>query len=677
MDSGTQVNASSVAMKLNGQTVAVSAVKTGTQTKVVYSGGLKSSTDYTAELTYSDTAGPRNITWSFNSGMVNTPLFVIEGEDFDYDGGLTNPQKGTTGLDVDVMPYLGGAYDGLGAVEGIDYNNGDAEDGSVYRTETDPDGGNEISMYVSNNAGAGNGLGGNPGIGSSDRLTYTTTSNYGIGWVGGGDWQNYTRTFPNNGTGWWQVFAGLSYGGAEAGQLSGSLDEVTAGAGTADQTIVRLGEFSGPGSGGWGNNNLVPMKTASGTPAIVKLVGKKTVRFNLSSGDFNFLMFSPASAPPPTVATVPQDSTKKAEVILDWVLADTDSKVNVSTIKVELDGQDVTAKAVSTKTATGATVHLDLAGTSYAAGEHPWKLTFADTSAPPQIVTATGNHVVVPYPGTGIFAIESEDFNYSDDGVTGGKTNPQKGTADMDVDVMPYLGGAYAGLAAVKGVDYNNADANDSDLYRTELDANGENEVNIGASNGTRYGNDRGWFETTSNYRIGWVATGEWQNYTRTLPQGTFNVWAAMSYDGRAAGQLNASLDLVTSDPTKPDQTTQRLGTFIAPGSGGWGRNELVPLKNAAGAIATLPFGGVQTLRVNLGSGDVDYVILVPATATDAPKFTGIVRNADGSLTLQWTGGGTLQSAASVTGPWQDVAGATSPYKLTPAGGQLFGRIRQ
>ncbi|MBI2949136.1 MAG: hypothetical protein HYY23_15960, partial [Verrucomicrobia bacterium] len=58
-------------------------------------------------------------------------------------------------------------------------------------------------------------------------------------------------------------------------------------------------------------------------------------------------------------------------------------------------------------------------------------------------------------------------------------------------------------------------------------------------------------------------------------------------------------------------------------------------------------------------------------------KFTKIARNADGTITLEWTGGGTLEAATSVTGPWQAVTGATSPYKFTPSGAQQFGRIRQ
>ncbi|MBI2949137.1 MAG: discoidin domain-containing protein, partial [Verrucomicrobia bacterium] len=48
-----------------------------------------------------------------------------------------------------------------------------------------------------------------------------------------------------------------------------------------------------------------------------------------------------------------------------------------------------------------------------------------------------------------------------------------------------------------------------------------------------------------------------------------------------------------------------------------------------------------------------------------AAKFTKIARNADGTITLEWTGGGTLEAATSVTGPWQAVTGATSPYKFT------------
>ena len=44
------------------------------------------------------------------------------------------------------------------------------------------------------------------------------------------------------------------------------------------------------------------------------------------------------------------------------------------------------------------------------------------------------------------------------------------------------------------------------------------------------------------------------------------------------------------------------------------------------------------------------------------PVFTKVAINANGSLTLEWTGGGALESALTLGGSWQGVAGATSPY---------------
>jgi hypothetical protein len=302
-------------------------------------------------------------------------------------------------------------------------------------------------------------------------------------------------------------------------------------------------------------------------------------------------------------------------------------------------------------------------------------LSFRDNSTPPQTVTASGTFVVNPYPTEGIFVIEAEDFNYSNDNVTGGKTNPMKGVADMDVDVMPYLGGAYDGLGAVKGVDYNNNDGNESDLYRTELDPNGENEVNITPSNG-RFGNDRGVYQTTVNYRIGWVGDGEWQNYTRTFPTGDFQVWAALSFDGRADGQLRGSLDLVTSNPAAPGQSVTRLGSFNAPGSGGWGRNELVQMKNSDGSVAVVSLGGVQTVRFNLGSGDFDYLVFVPVGAPPSALTIDSVALQGGNIVITWDEtGATLQSADAVTGPWNNVAGATSPYSIPASGTQKYFRL--
>jgi hypothetical protein len=345
----------------------------------------------------------------------------------------------------------------------------------------------------------------------------------------------------------------------------------------------------------------------------------------------------------------------------------------------------VTSKTTTGKTGAVTTVTLDMTGTTLPGGERKWRLSFADNSTPPNTTSGEGTFLVSPLDTPGIFAIEAEDFNYSVDGVTGGLWNPQKGTPGLDVDLAPYDGAAYNDLAAVEGVDYNNGDAAaDGAVYRTELDENGENEVSISAANGARYSNDRGAYELTSNYRIGWVAGGDWQNYTRTFPSNTYNVYAALSHGETGPGLLTGSLDRVTSNPAQPSQTTERLGTFRGAGTGGWGRNELVLMKDANGQTATVTLGGVQTVRFNLGGGDFDYILFVPTTAGpgpgDPPRITGITRAANGSITVTWTGGGQLEAAPTLAGPWTAVPGATTgTYTFTPTAGQnmLFGRIRR
>lgn len=69
-----------------------------------------------------------------------------------------------------------------------------------------------------------------------------------------------------------------------------------------------------------------------------------------------------------------------------------------------------------------------------------------------------------------------------------------------------------------------------------------------------------------------------------------------------------------------------------------------------------------------------NYPYVPPVTTI---KFTSITKGADGKITVTWEGGGTLQAAQSITGPWQDVPGATSPYTLTPTTTMMFGRIKK
>jgi hypothetical protein len=177
---------------------------------------------------------------------------------------------------------------------------------------------------------------------------------------------------------------------------------------------------------------------------------------------------------------------------------------------------------------------------------------------------------------------------------------------------MPYSGGAYSNRVGVLNVDYFNGDGADSQAYRP-LPA--PDNVNLYDNLAGRYGAERPGWMVERNWRIGTAANGDWQHYTRAVPPGEYWIWAALSHEGRADGQLRGTLELVTGDPTQAGAATLLLGDFNAPGTGGWGENALVLLRTGgAPARVTLSLP-TSTFRFNLASGDLDWFVLVPVSS--------------------------------------------------------------
>jgi hypothetical protein len=252
---------------------------------------------------------------------------------------------------------------------------------------------------------------------------------------------------------------------------------------------------------------------------------------------------------------------------------------------------------------------------------------------------------------TPTFFIEAEDFD-------------NNGAGLAEASAMPYAGGAYAGLKATVGTDYQRDDSASSPLYR--------HGVNPRVSMDRTGDRTRGVGDIKVNYKLGWIGAGQWYNYSRNLPAGKYHLYGGFSH-GDAGAVVGGALSKVSGGTETP------LGVFEGPAPGGWGNNALVPLKTAVGGdLATVELGGPTTLRVAPNNGDWDFMLLVPAAAEEpAPQFTGIRLNPDRTITVEWTGGGTLQAAPSVTGPWVDVTGATSPFTFTPTEQMQFGRIRR
>ncbi len=60
-----------------------------------------------------------------------------------------------------------------------------------------------------------------------------------------------------------------------------------------------------------------------------------------------------------------------------------------------------------------------------------------------------------------------------------------------------------------------------------------------------------------------------------------------------------------------------------------------------------------------------------PTPVLNAPALAG------GNVTISWTGAGTLEEAAAITGPWADSANQNNPQSGPPTGAKKFYRIRQ
>jgi hypothetical protein len=287
VDGTTPVDQNSITLKLNG--IAVSPItknKVGTETTVTYNQPLAASSQITAEVSWTD-AAPRSSSWTFTTGILPGSTFVIEAEDFNTGGGQTVAGAST-------MPYLGNAYSNLNALALIDFDRPTQSDSPLYRFgETNTFTGTAVNVPM------------DPGPGDFDRGGWDVAVNYKIGWTGAGQWYDYTRTFP---PGNYTVYAALSHGDAvaSASRVRATLQQVTAGVTTTNQTVVQLGTFEGPATGGWGLNRLVPLMNGA-VPASVSLSGVQTIRFTTDSGDYDFFAFVPggAAAPrfdPPTLS---------------------------------------------------------------------------------------------------------------------------------------------------------------------------------------------------------------------------------------------------------------------------------------------------------------------------------------------------------------------------------------
>ncbi len=229
------------------------------------------------------------------------------------------------------------------------------------------------------------------------------------------------------------------------------------------------------------------------------------------------------------------------------------------------------------------------------------------------------------------YTIEAEDFDYNSGNYV---NNPQTN--------------AYTGLSGTSGIDFlNNALGSGNASYRPQ-----------GLETETASDTPRRAYVGLQDYDSGFATAGNWGNYTRSFPAGTFNIYMrSASINGPTSD--SETMYQVTSGRGTSNQVTSMLGTFTSPNTGGWQIYAWVPLKDTGGNLVNFTGGSVETLRVTTvnGGNNINCYLLI-ATNTQAP-LPHLVKQMPGSspvslqasiqpqnsktpgLTLHWAGNST------------------------------------
>jgi hypothetical protein len=501
-----------------------------------------------------------------------SPAYTWEAEDWDYEGGQF----------ID-NPQIN-AYAGLMGVVNVDVfdpNDG----GSAYRP-----------------SGVSGGLG-NEVCGDKPRLPYLDAglTDYDIGWTDGGSglWGNFTRNYP---AGKWNIFMR----GAGWITTTESADLLQGGGPSG----ARLGRFAVPNTATAANTYQnyvwVPLIDIAGnlvewdTDGSQQTLTIATVGGSWNANGFMLLPVNPSYKPVPFVSDVNPDSSKMfAPTNLFTFTANSVSGITADNVEVTLNGVKPVGLTFSGSSHTlhGAcpvasnVVYTVVINLTDANGSSSYTTTFANVSADN-------------------YSFEGEDFDY------------ENGQYFEDPQV-----GAYAGLSAVDLVDAHNTSGGNAN-YRPSTPGLG-NEV-CGDSPREQFTS-----AGMTDYNIGWTASGQWANYTRTYPAGVYNVLAR---GASPSGQNNgASLLWVTSGLGTDTQTTSPLGAFNFPLTGGWQTWVWLPLVDSRGyPVVVTTTGEVSTFRLNEDNGgfNINFFMLIPAD-TARPVISQL--NPDGSALFQRT----------------------------------------
>jgi hypothetical protein len=527
-----------------------------------------------------------------------TNVFIVSAEDYDFTNGqfFQNPTP-TPGTNT-----APNSYSGTSGVLGVDM--------STYNgTGTLP--GNGAAQLIRTDGHTAMQKAADLQLPLYSAQSNVNVYNVQIAYNNGGNWLNYTRSYP---TGNYLVY--LRYNNGTAGNVE-SLNVLTSGYGTSTQTTNNLGEFIGANTGA--GYAWTPLTDPFGNAVIVNLsAGTNTLQLLSGPGggiaNFVDFIFVPAGTnfPPfiknlsPIAKNPPNFNVFVNASNITFSVGSIFSTVASNNIQTLVNGVDVTSGATITGNNTNWNVSLPCPQNQIVT------LLINATDA-----NGLSNSVSESFDtfSQNNFMIEAVDFDFNggqfiDNPVPTGNTSGDEATNSY------FNGGINFTNAAVFNIDYDNTYDNEGanqGTYRS-LDTGVACQPSPGDFVRSIFTNSEASLSggVALDHNLGYVNAGQWENYTRTIPTNTYNIWARAGSGGGA--YANEQLALVTSGQGTTNQTTQPLGTFASTTTSTWNNYYWNPVRDTNGNIATVSLGGVQTIRFTRGGNlNVHFFMFVPS----------------------------------------------------------------
>lgn len=348
----------------------------------------------------------------------------------------------------------------------------------------------------------------------------------------------------------------------------------------------------------------------------------------------------------------------------------TTNRINPNAIRLFLNGADVSAKlAISGTSSNAAVAFSGLTSNTVYDGRIVLE-DFSGRKSTNEWTFDTFTEAFFNSPDVKV--IEAEDYNYEGgkfqdnppvSGVTSAGTVQGNGVGYYDLAGVPEIDYFDYSSTSGSGVspEYRSTDFVGTQAGSAESGAAGQENAPQNDTLRQKYA-----ARNLPEYQVRRTEGGEWMNYTRNFATGDYHVYLRVG----ARAPQPVLLSRVTSDRSKPSQTTSTLGTFQVPSTGMIVNYRFVPLTDDSGKPAVVKLSGLETLRLTLGGPQqnstqftmtLNYLLCVPAVAVPSE--------------IQ------LESAAAVVGPYAvensatfDASNLTITVPLN--GGARFYRLR-